>query len=143
MSKFQLYFPTSTRLHQHSKFKIMLCLVKNLLDIDSNCDIASVKTPQKQRKLLKRSEAPEYVREFAITSGYRKKLTYQGCLQSWFWIHNETVNIWSHVGGFLFFAYFFIYHSIFAPNQITLWQLAPMLLQLLSYQVSVISEYHK
>ena len=33
--------------------------------------------------LLKHDEAPAYVREFAITSGYRKEMSYGECVIRW------------------------------------------------------------
>jgi len=43
-----------------------------------------------------------------ILTGYRKRVGFLGCLKSLFLLHNETVNIWSHLIGFLFFAGMFI-----------------------------------
>ncbi|KAI9252964.1 pPR-type GPCR protein [Phascolomyces articulosus] len=39
-----------------------------------------------------------------ITSGYRLPTgSYKKCIQSLFYLHNESVNIWSHLLGFFFF----------------------------------------
>lgn len=36
-----------------------------------------------------------------INRGYRIGLSFRQCLRSMFQIHNETVNVWSHVLGYL------------------------------------------
>lgn len=43
-----------------------------------------------------------------IQTGYRKRVGFLGCIKSLFLLHNETVNIWSHLIGFVFFAGMFI-----------------------------------
>ena len=37
-------------------------------------------------------------------SGYRSRLNFLDCMRSLFLLHNETINIWSHILGFAFFA---------------------------------------
>lgn len=54
-------------------------------------------------KLLSVADVPDYAKESSITTGYRSPLDYQGCFRSIFWLHNETVNIWTHLLGFFFF----------------------------------------
>lgn len=41
-----------------------------------------------------------------ITHGYRQEYSLREALQSLCTVHNETANIWSHLLGFLLFAYF-------------------------------------
>jgi predicted membrane channel-forming protein YqfA (hemolysin III family) len=56
-------------------------------------------------QLLKITEVDDYYRgnPFILT-GYRAKTTFLGCLKSLLVLHNETINIWSHLLGFLFFV---------------------------------------
>ncbi|KAI8969297.1 hemolysin-III related-domain-containing protein [Mycotypha africana] len=44
-----------------------------------------------------------------VLSGYRFYRSSRECLKSLFKIHNETLNIWSHLLGFFFFSYLSIY----------------------------------
>jgi len=53
--------------------------------------------------LLSINEVPDYAKEDSITTGYRKQLDYRGCVLSMFRLHNETVNIWTHLLGFVVF----------------------------------------
>ena len=50
-------------------------------------------------------EAPDWMRQdHLITRAYRKQQdSFRGCFESLFYIHNETVNIWSHLGTGIFF----------------------------------------
>ncbi|XP_055618140.1 progestin and adipoQ receptor family member 3 isoform X2 [Toxorhynchites rutilus septentrionalis] len=58
----------------------------------------------KLRQLLGYEDAPKHLQfNPFIRSGYRTILSTKLCLESIFWLTNETVNIWSHVFGcFLF-----------------------------------------
>lgn len=91
-------------------------------------------------RTLRARECPKYVREFCITSGYRRKLSYGACINSWFWLHNESVNIWSHLLGFLIFFYFFCHTLAAPPPEVDshLEQL-PIVIQLISYQYCMLS----
>ena len=53
--------------------------------------------------LLSINDVPDYAKEDSITTGYRKQLDYRGCVLSMFRLHNETVNIWTHLLGFVVF----------------------------------------
>ena len=53
--------------------------------------------------LLSINDVPDYAKEDSITTGYRKQLDYGGCVLSMFRLHNETVNIWTHLLGFVVF----------------------------------------
>ncbi|XP_060878630.1 progestin and adipoQ receptor family member 3-like [Metopolophium dirhodum] len=44
-----------------------------------------------------------------ITSGYRASLSTKMCIESAFWLTNETINIWSHVFGWMLFFGLTIY----------------------------------
>jgi len=90
--------------------------------------------------LLSSKEAPHYMREDAITSGYRQKLSYKACLISWFRLHNETVNIWTHLIGFLIFVYCLLLAIFQPPREIhSLYELFPIVIQLLSYMACMLS----
>ncbi|XP_043266773.1 progestin and adipoQ receptor family member 3 [Venturia canescens] len=59
---------------------------------------------EKMRRLLPYEEAPEYLQHNPfIFHGYRGYLTTKLCLESVFWWTNETINIWSHVFGWMLF----------------------------------------
>lgn len=95
---------------------------------------------ESQTRLLKSKEAPEYMREIAITSGYRPKLSYKSCVVSCFLLHNETINIWSHFVGFAIFLYCLAITIIYPPPGYTsIWNLLPVIMQLISYQICMIS----
>ena len=65
-------------------------------------------------KLLKITEVDEFYRSNPfILSGYRDKITYFGCLKSVLVLHNETINIWTHLLGFLFFVGLFLRDILF------------------------------
>jgi len=65
-------------------------------------------------RLLHFEELPiEWQENPYILSGYRFLPTKRQCLQSIFWLHNETCNIWTHILGFVFFMGLGIY-SIFS-----------------------------
>ncbi|KAI9014597.1 hemolysin-III related-domain-containing protein [Phycomyces nitens] len=67
-------------------------------------------------RLLQFHELPaEWQENEYVHSGYRFYQSSRACLRSIFMIHNETMNIWSHLLGFIFFACLSIYgfHSHF------------------------------
>ena len=112
------------------------------------------------RRLLKDHDAPVYVREKAITIGYRRRLSYAACLKryarncnvlsdchslrshfrSWFWLHNETINIWSHLVGFILFSVYLadILLNRHIESSSTL-AIVPIVIQLLSYMYCMLS----
>ncbi|WAQ96137.1 PAQR3-like protein [Mya arenaria] len=52
-----------------------------------------------------------------VTDGYRVSLPFNLCLKSMFIWTNETMNIWSHLGGFFLFIFFMLYDNIIElPN---------------------------
>ncbi|CAL7943881.1 unnamed protein product [Xylocopa violacea] len=59
---------------------------------------------EKMRRLLPFEEAAEYLQHNPyILHGYRGYLTTKLCIESIFWWTNETVNIWSHIFGWMLF----------------------------------------
>lgn len=60
---------------------------------------------KKPRRLLSLAEVQPHLRGNPwITHGYRDQLDLYQCWRSLFAIHNETLNIWSHLLGTLYFA---------------------------------------
>ncbi|KAI9469806.1 MAG: hemolysin-III related-domain-containing protein [Benjaminiella poitrasii] len=58
------------------------------------------------KRLLLLEELPKDRRENQyVLSGYRFYRSSKECLMSLFKLHNETMNIWSHLLGFIFFTY--------------------------------------
>ncbi|KAF5275820.1 hypothetical protein FQR65_LT04058 [Abscondita terminalis] len=61
-------------------------------------------------RLYNLKEAPHYLQHNVfILTGYRGILNTKLCIESIFWWTNETMNIWSHIFGFLLFAGLTIY----------------------------------
>ena len=54
----------------------------------------------------KDDEICNYCKSIYIKSGYRKQLSYYNCICSVFCIHNETMNIWTHLLSSILFMYF-------------------------------------
>ncbi|KAK2589142.1 hypothetical protein KPH14_001962 [Odynerus spinipes] len=64
----------------------------------------SLQDEEKMRRLLPFEDAPEYLQHNPfILHGYRGYLTTKLCVESIFWWTNETVNIWSHIFGWMLF----------------------------------------
>ncbi|KAI8384922.1 hemolysin-III related-domain-containing protein [Radiomyces spectabilis] len=62
------------------------------------------------QRLLRFHELPRERQENKyILSGYRFYQSHRDCLRSIFMLHNETMNIWSHLIGFIFFSFLSIY----------------------------------
>ena len=56
-------------------------------------------------RLLKITEVEDIYRHNPfILTGYRDRTSIVGCLKSVLVLHNETINIWTHFLGFLFFV---------------------------------------
>jgi len=95
---------------------------------------------QSERYLVSAEDAPVYNLEVGITSGYRQPLCYAGCLRSVFQIHNETVNIWTHLLGFVFFLWLLFDNCFRYQNHLRdKMDLVATCLQLLSYQVCMVN----
>ena len=86
--------------------------------------------------LVNVSAVPEYQAMTAITSGYRQRLDYKDCLLSIFRLHNETINIWTHLLGFLIFSILILKDSLWEQEHIRdVTDYVTTLLQLLGCQV--------
>ena len=46
---------------------------------------------------------PHWLHDAHIVDGYRVETTFKSLVYSLFWMHNETINVWSHLFGFFFF----------------------------------------
>lgn len=72
-------------------------------------------------RLYKIDEVDEYQRHNPfIRSGYRHNLNVLACLLSTFSVHNETVNIWTHLLGFVFFAGLLVRDLLVIPSHLRL-----------------------
>ena len=61
---------------------------------------------------------------------------------SLFSLHNETINIWSHLLGFLYFFVIMTHILLWPPETVqTPLELAPIILQLMTYQVKIIIRF--
>ncbi|KAF5305459.1 hypothetical protein FQA39_LY01550 [Lamprigera yunnana] len=73
---------------------------KKLLKIDN-----SHNSNNSVMRLYNLEEAPKYLQHnIFILTGYRGILNTKLCIESIFWWTNETMNIWSHIFGFLLFV---------------------------------------
>ncbi|XP_047119033.1 progestin and adipoQ receptor family member 3-like [Schistocerca piceifrons] len=64
--------------------------------------LAPEDSPANKPRLLTVDEAPEHMRfNPYIRTGYRDVLSPAACIESAFWWTNETINIWSHVFGWM------------------------------------------
>jgi len=103
---------------------------------NKSCTDSVIETVVDETALLCVEEVPVYAREIAIATGYRSCLDYPGCIRSIFRLHNETVNIWSHLTGFFFFLAILL-DNIFRvqPHNRNLADLLGTTFQLISYQI--------
>ena len=73
------------------------------------------------RRLLKISEVQDYLRHNPhIWTGYRANLDLANCFRSVFSLHNESVNIWTHLAGFFVFAALLTRDYFLLPSEILL-----------------------
>ena len=56
---------------------------------------------------------------YALITGYRNRLNFLDCMRSLFLLHNETINIWSHLLGFAFFAGLFVHDLVLVIPAVT------------------------
>ena len=87
--------------------------------------------------LVRVSEVPDPMRYIFITSGYRPCLNWSSCIRSILIIHNETINIWTHLLGFCYFFWLLVANLLVDQDHIKdRWDLGAVFIQLLAYQVS-------
>ena len=91
-------------------------------------------------RLLGVEQVPGPQQSPAITSGYRRRLGYGDCFRSVFSLHNETVNIWTHLLGFLCFLVLMVKDLAWAQEHIRdIADYGATALQLLTYQVCMLA----
>ena len=105
-------------------------------------------------KLLKRTDIDKDrvgMNNPFILGGYRTRVGFFGCMKSVFLLHNETINIWSHLIGFMFFAGLFVHDLVLViptvtddGTQITKTDFAILCTLLICYQATMVlsSLYH-
>ncbi|KAK3752119.1 hypothetical protein QZH41_011384 [Actinostola sp. cb2023] len=72
------------------------------------------KSQDKAIKLYEYHEIPYFLRgNVFITDGYRAYLSYKWCFRSLCVMSNESINIWSHLIGFLYFSVLLIHDNCF------------------------------
>ena len=95
-------------------------------------------------RLLKWDEVDEYQQSNPfIRSGYRGRLNLPSCLLSTLSFHNETINIWTHLLGFIFFLVLLVRDVVVLPSltsvaEITLADLLVLVGMLVCYQACMI-----
>jgi len=89
--------------------------------------------------LLKIDEVPEYLRSNPyIRTGYRSPQKYSECLKSVLSLHNETLNIWTHLVGFLVFFTVLLWDWWSPPSNVTWPDLVVILTIITCYQACMI-----
>nr|CAD7442117.1 unnamed protein product [Timema bartmani] len=95
--------------------------------------------------LLSYNEAPSHLKfNPYIRSGYRGLLTTKMCLESIFWWTNETVNIWSHIFGWMLFMGLTLYDLVLLNIHASFTDKFIVALLLVCFQVCMVlsSLYH-
>jgi len=89
--------------------------------------------------LLKFDEAPEYQKTNPyIRTGYRSPQKYSQCLRSVLSLHNETLNIWTHLLGFIIFFTILLWDFWAPPSKVTWQDFAVILTIITCYQLCMI-----
>ncbi|XP_069123270.1 progestin and adipoQ receptor family member 3-like [Argopecten irradians] len=89
-----------------------------ILDIEidrgiETCGTGLCNTQEKEIQLFKYSEIPDFLQGNPfVVKGYRAFLPFSLCLKSLFVWNNETINIWSHLMGFMVFFFLMFYDNI-------------------------------
>lgn len=73
-------------------------------DSDAQEGVSDALAQCRKVELVRRTEAPKWLRTDYIETGYRSNLSLGACVRSLLAIHNETINVWTHLVGFLYFA---------------------------------------
>jgi len=77
--------------------------------------------------LLSYQDTPRFLRSAFILSGYRSYFSSRLIALSLFRVHNESVNVWSHFGGLLYFGYAAVQHVRDRPTNFTWVDMSSML----------------
>ena len=59
---------------------------------------------------------PEYAKNDHIVQGYRHNYSYWQASRSLFQLHNETLNVWTHLIGIFIFLYLLFFHVMVVPT---------------------------
>ncbi|CAF0993781.1 unnamed protein product [Adineta steineri] len=96
----------------------------------------------KHRKLYAYDQVPKHLQTNPfIIKGYRYDLSWSECISSFFLLHNETLNVWTHFIGFVLFTLYFLRDFISSRNYDNLFttEHSTDYLMLLFYVLSVIA----
>jgi len=90
--------------------------------------------------LLHVKDVPDHHKEISILTGYRQRMNYLDCFRSIFKLHNETVNIWTHLLGFFFFFILMVKDCVWSQEHIRdKTDYSATVLQLITYQACMLS----
>lgn len=90
-------------------------------------------------RTLKYEDAPEYQKTNPyIRSGYRETQNWRQCLLSVLQFHNETLNIWTHLLGFVVFGGLLFWDWYSPPTSVTWQDFAVILTIITCYQACMI-----
>ncbi|KAI7905934.1 hemolysin-III related-domain-containing protein [Cokeromyces recurvatus] len=80
--------------------------IRKRIDDENSQDTDSLLRNQKEKLTLNWEEIPAWMRDNVyITDGYRRQTNnYRDCIKSLWYLHNESVNIWSHLLTFFLFV---------------------------------------
>ena len=97
-----------------------------------NSAVADYRLGSRQKIVVNYEEAPSFLQHNQhIYRGYRTNLCTTSCLKSIFWWTNETMNTWTHLLGWIYFAYFTVQEILWLGHGST-WQDSVMMIIILS-----------
>lgn len=98
--------------HQSNSYSILDIEIDTVNDLEA-CSSGLCDVSEREIPLYKYSEIPSFLQGNPyVVSGYRVSLPFNLCLKSIFKWNNETINVWSHLGGFLLFLYLVLHDNI-------------------------------
>ncbi|XP_064632146.1 progestin and adipoQ receptor family member 3-like [Lineus longissimus] len=89
------------------------------VEIDRGCGNGVLCSAESKKiELYKYNDIPGFLKGNPyVTQGYRAFLPFSACVKSLFVWNNETINVWSHLLGFVLFFFIMIYDNIiFIPG---------------------------
>ncbi|XP_045213790.1 progestin and adipoQ receptor family member 3-like isoform X1 [Mercenaria mercenaria] len=96
---------------RHESYSILDIEIDESIESTLSSGLCDLK--EKDITLHKYQDIPEFLQGNPyVTEGYRVSLPFSLCLKSMFVWTNETINIWSHLGGFFLFIFFMLYDNI-------------------------------